>query len=121
TSLALSVRTGDTPTPDASWTAFIPLTGPGVEFNGAGRYLQYRAVLATTAPALTPALRDVTFEYTTSLLQLDGEAVTPASDVQPLTQEGLAPFVSKATALWLAAGADAAALGGLDVRIADLP
>ena len=29
TSLALSVRTGNTPTPDGSWTTFTPLANPG--------------------------------------------------------------------------------------------
>jgi VCBS repeat-containing protein len=56
-----------------------------------------------------------------NLLQLDGPAVNPAPDVQPLTQDALAPVVAEAQALWVAAGADTAALGGVNVRITDLP
>ncbi len=56
-----------------------------------------------------------------NLLQLDGPAVAPGPDVQPLTQGALAPVVAEATALWAAAGANTAALRGIDIRIADLP
>jgi hypothetical protein len=56
-----------------------------------------------------------------NLLQLDGPAVAPAADVQPLTQGQLAPVVAEAEALWAAAGMGPTALGRLDVRIADLP
>src|SRR5439155_26163983 len=57
TSLAVSVRLGDTPTPDASWSSFIPLGSSGAAIGRAGRYLQYRASLATTNAELTPVLR----------------------------------------------------------------
>ncbi|HZY83997.1 MAG TPA: Ig-like domain-containing protein, partial [Gemmataceae bacterium] len=56
-----------------------------------------------------------------NLLQLAGPAVAPAPDVQPLTQGQLAPVVAEAEALWSAAGADTVALGGIDIRITDLP
>src|SRR5206468_2899086 len=55
-----------------------------------------------------------------AFLHLAGEAVTPGPDVQPLTQEELAPIVTQAEAGWAAAGMDATALSSLDVRIADL-
>jgi hypothetical protein len=60
TSLTLSVRTGNTPIPDGTWTAFSVLPNSGAAIGGSSRYLQYRADLATTAPAETPGLRDVT-------------------------------------------------------------
>src|SRR5262249_33880109 len=47
TSLAMSVRTGNTPTPDGTWTNFVALAGSGSAINGSSRYLQYRASLAT--------------------------------------------------------------------------
>src|SRR5207247_8389297 len=64
TSLALSVRSGDTPTPDGSWSAFAPLAGPGAIVGQTGRYLQYRAILGTSNAELTPALRDLTVHFT---------------------------------------------------------
>jgi hypothetical protein len=63
TSLVLSVRQGDTATPDGTWTPFVTLTGSGVTLGGSSRYLQYRAQLATTVPGQTPVLRDITIGY----------------------------------------------------------
>ena len=60
TSLNLSVRQGNTPTPDGSWTPFTPLAGSGATIGGSARYLQYRATLSTNVPGQTPALQDVT-------------------------------------------------------------
>ena len=39
TSLAMSVRIGDTLTPDASWSGFKPLANSGVSIGGSSRYL----------------------------------------------------------------------------------
>ncbi|HET7486305.1 MAG TPA: DUF4082 domain-containing protein [Acidimicrobiales bacterium] len=61
TSVSVSVATGDTPTPDATWSAFNPLSGSGASVGVAARYLQYRLTLSTTAAGQTPALRDITF------------------------------------------------------------
>ena len=61
--LTISVRTGNTPTPDASWTNFMPVTGSGASIGATSRYLQYRAVLTTTKPydpASIPMLNDIT-------------------------------------------------------------
>jgi hypothetical protein len=60
TSLTLSVRTGNTPTPDGTWTAFTALPSSGAPIGASARYLQYRADLATTIAAQSPGLRDVT-------------------------------------------------------------
>jgi len=60
TSLTLSVRTGNTPSPDGTWTAFQALPSSGAPIGGSSRYLQYRAQLATSAPGQTPVLREVT-------------------------------------------------------------
>ena len=62
TSLAMNVRTGDTPVPDGSWSAFIPIPAPG---NGVGRssqYVQYRADLGTSVSGATPVLKDFALE-----------------------------------------------------------
>jgi len=61
----MAVRTGNTPTPDATWTAFttIPTSGGGI--GASARYVQYRAVLSTTDPGSTPALEQVVLNYRT--------------------------------------------------------
>jgi Domain of unknown function (DUF4082)/Bacterial Ig-like domain/HYR domain/Bacterial Ig domain len=63
TSLALSYRIGNTPTPDASWTAFTPVATTGGALAGNARYFQYSAQLATSDPNQTPELEDVTVGY----------------------------------------------------------
>ena len=60
TGIAISVRTGDTPTPDGTWSAFAPIASSGGDIPGSSRYVQYRAELSTTDPNLTPRLNDVT-------------------------------------------------------------
>jgi hypothetical protein len=57
TSVVLSVRTGNTPAPDATWTAFTVVTGP---FDMPASYLQYRLQLSSSAAAQTPLVNDVT-------------------------------------------------------------
>ncbi|MBY0401943.1 DUF4082 domain-containing protein, partial [Myxococcota bacterium] len=56
----LSVRAGNTPTPNASWGAFVPIATQGASAGVTGRYLQYRAVLASSDGAESPLLEDVT-------------------------------------------------------------
>ena len=63
TSVALSVRTGDTPTPDGTWTDWQSLPGSGGYVGATSAYLQYRADLATTDDSATPELRRVEVEY----------------------------------------------------------
>src|SRR5439155_42420 len=48
--------------PDATWSPWQGLSGNLIG-GPDGRYLQYRAVLSTTNPALTPALESVTIHY----------------------------------------------------------
>ena len=59
TSLAMLARTGNTPAPDGTWSTFTAVPAPGANLAASGRYLQYRADLATTDPVTTPALLDV--------------------------------------------------------------
>ena len=63
TSIAVSIRTGNTTPPDGTWTAWTVLAGPG-SISGQSRYLQYRAALATSDPAQTPTLHDIHFDGT---------------------------------------------------------
>ena len=66
TSLAMFQRQGSTPTPDGSWSAFTAIPSSGAAVGGSGRYLQYRADLATTAPGSTPSVDEVRFHCTSS-------------------------------------------------------
>ena len=61
TAIGMQVRTGDTPTPDGSWTAY------GVVTNGGGvgqssQYLQYRADFTSSDPDATATLEDVSVQ-----------------------------------------------------------
>lgn len=67
TELAVEVRAGATPQPGTGWSGWAPVAEPGahaaVELSG--QYAQYRALLTTTDPRATPALRRVTLTYRT--------------------------------------------------------
>jgi hypothetical protein len=65
TSLAVAVRTGDSPRPEATWTRWRPVAGTGrpVAAASPSRYLQYRVDLATTDPSYTPVLRRMAVRY----------------------------------------------------------
>ena len=63
--LALSLRTGNTPAPDATWTSFTPI-GSGDPIGSGFHYLQYRADLATIDLNQTPVLRSVNIPYNTT-------------------------------------------------------
>ena len=63
TSVQLSVRTGDTTTPDGTWSAFTPINSSGGDIPGNSRYVQYQAVLGSSDPNQTPTLSDVSIAY----------------------------------------------------------
>src|SRR6185503_10925827 len=67
TTLALSVRTGSTATPDATWTPFVAVTPGALSLQS--RYIQYRAALATSDVRVTPSLSDI---------RISGVALPPA-------------------------------------------
>ena len=58
TTLAMSVRTGESPVPDATWSAFMPISSPGA-LGLHSRYIQYRADMSSADPNQTPSLADV--------------------------------------------------------------
>ena len=62
TTATLMYRTGDTPAPDGSWTAFAP-PGTGGALVGSGRYIQFAVQQTSTTPARTPATKEVTILY----------------------------------------------------------
>jgi hypothetical protein len=59
TSVAIAVRAGDTVLPDASWSNFSAVAASGADAGVTGRYVQYRATLATTNASVTPTLTDI--------------------------------------------------------------
>ena len=63
TGVALSVRTGNTPTPDGTWSSFTPIASSGDDIPNNSRYVQYRAQLNSGDPARTPVLSDVSIGY----------------------------------------------------------
>jgi hypothetical protein len=77
TAVMLRVRTGDTPTPDGTWTDWQSLPGTGGNVGATAAYLQYRAELATTDDSATPELRGVEVEY-----QLTGPTVLFSDDFE---------------------------------------
>ena len=63
TGVVMSYRTGGTPTPDATWTAFAPVGSSGAAMSGTSRYVQFRVQESTTVPAQTPVVKQVTIGY----------------------------------------------------------
>src|SRR5262249_21669734 len=62
TSIVFQTRTGDTATPDESWSPWTGLNGNLIASPN-GRYLQYRATLSSDNPSITPALQSVAINY----------------------------------------------------------
>ena len=65
TSITISVRTGATATPDATWTPYQSVTNGGA-IPGSSRYLQYQAVMTTSDIKSTPVLTDISFSCSSS-------------------------------------------------------
>ncbi|MCI0571466.1 MAG: hypothetical protein L0Y66_11990 [Myxococcaceae bacterium] len=63
TAVTLQVRTGNAPTPDASWSAFTPVTASGDAVGSTARYLQYRAFLSSSDTSLSPLLHEVRLNH----------------------------------------------------------
>ena len=63
TGVGLQTRTGNTSTPDGSWSAFAPVSGVNIA-SPPGRYLQYQALLSTSDPDQTAELQQVVLTYT---------------------------------------------------------
>ena len=80
-SLAMSVRTGETPTPDATWTTFTAIPISGGAIADTSRYAQYRATLTTSDPAVTPILHDVTIGYRSAPPLAANDAASPLEDI----------------------------------------
>jgi hypothetical protein len=77
TTLVLQTRTGDTPSPDASWSSWsVPITTSGSQMSSpAGRYLQYRVEAATADSRWSPVLRRVSLTVQRRALSGAAESV----------------------------------------------
>ncbi len=95
TSLAVSVRTGETPTPDSSWTPFASLASSGSSVGAVARYLQYQVQLSTSNPAQTPVFNDVSFFFSTSTSTPPDTTIT--SNPAALSNSSSASFSFTAT------------------------
>jgi hypothetical protein len=62
TTSTITYRTGSTPVPDETWTAFTAL-GTGGVMTGTSRYIQYSIQLSSTAVTKTPLVQDVTIQF----------------------------------------------------------
>jgi hypothetical protein len=62
TSVVVSVRTGNTPIPDATWSSFTNVK-KGAAIKKTSRYLQYRVQLKTTNVAQTPSVSNIIVTY----------------------------------------------------------
>ena len=91
TSLALSYRTGNTPTPNGSWTGFTTAASSGAVLSVSSRYIQYQADLSASDTSLTPVLPDVTITHTGAIQDTTPPTITDrtpapsAPDVAPGT------------------------------------
>ena len=86
--MSFEVRTGTTPTPDATWTDWQPV-GAGGALPGPAerRYLQYRATLTTTDTSFTPFVESVT-------LGNDVDTTAPAATIGGVTVTGTTATVT---------------------------
>lgn len=61
TGVTIRVRSGNTATPDATWTPYTAATASGAAIDKPGRFLQYEVVLTSSSNRRTPELQQVTF------------------------------------------------------------
>jgi hypothetical protein len=61
-SVSLDVRTGNTPAPDGTWSAFVPVAN-GSAIPGVSRYVEYQATLTSGDTSTTPILQSVSIGY----------------------------------------------------------
>ena len=70
--MALRVRSGNTPAPDASWSGWRAVAGDGAAVGGAGRFLQFRVELSAPEGS-SPAVTAVGFTHSGRLPVADSE------------------------------------------------
>ena len=109
----LDARTGDTPTPDGTWTSFAPVAVSGDPVGGSSRYVQYRADLMSSDPARTPALDGVSVSYT--------DTTAPAVAIDAVSDALVGPTDTGTDVTWHADedGTYSVRVGGADCATGD--
>ena len=68
TDITLSVRSGNTPVPDTSWSGWVSVPNGGqIPANLRSQYIQYQAHLTYTNPSYLPVLWEVRIDYGSSI------------------------------------------------------
>lgn len=91
--VTIATRSGPTPTPDGSWSAFsTELTNATASLilSPANRYLQYRATLTRgSSPTQTPSLDDITLVYNSPTIEsLEGVSIVSVTDAWAVGRTG---------------------------------
>ncbi|HXE55189.1 MAG TPA: hypothetical protein VN541_19355, partial [Tepidisphaeraceae bacterium] len=63
TSIVIETRSGNSPTPDSTWSAWAPVPNGGTVSSPASRYIQYEVTLTTTNPLQTPTLSGTSLQW----------------------------------------------------------
>jgi hypothetical protein len=63
TSMTVETRTGDTASPDATWSDWSTVDSSGKITSPAGRYIVYRITLSTADASVSPTVFDLTLNY----------------------------------------------------------
>jgi hypothetical protein len=63
TAVAIQTRSGNTASPDATWSGYQPLGASGAIQSPSGRFIQYRAMLSSGDAHVTPSLDRVDLTY----------------------------------------------------------
>ena len=63
TTLIVETSSGNTATPDSTWSPWTVVSNGGTVASPAARYLRYRVRLVTTDPTLTPVLDNISFTW----------------------------------------------------------
>jgi hypothetical protein len=63
TSITVLTRSGNTATPDSSWSAWAAVANGGLIASPDAQYMQYEVILTTTDPTVTPTLWSILFTW----------------------------------------------------------
>jgi len=63
TSLVVETSSGNTATPDSTWSAWSAVTNGGTVTSPAARYIRYRLTLVTTSATATPSVTGVSLQW----------------------------------------------------------
>jgi hypothetical protein len=85
--VAFKTRSGNTPTPDATWSNLADVGNGGAITSPPGQYIQYQAVLSSTATNVTPSLDQVRVDY-------DVDTTAPTTSINDVQVSGTTATVS---------------------------